>query len=129
VEKAKAALVEAEKGTDAAVIEAAKKGVADADAALAAAKKAVEAVTAEKTAAEKVVADAKAKHKGVVDSLPGLKAAADKAVAEMNPTPEMTKALEAATAAAKVAAETRDWRQLAVTRLTAELQRGATAGK
>jgi WD40 repeat protein len=129
VDKAKVALVEAEKGTDAAVIEAAKKGVADADAALAAAKKAVEAVTAEKTAAEKVVADAKAKHKGVVDSLPGLKAAADKAVAEMNPTPEMTKALEAATAAAKVAGETRDWRQLAVTRLTAELQRGATAGK
>jgi len=129
VEKAKAALVEAEKGTDAAAIEAAKKGVADSEAALAAAKKTVETTTAEKTALEKVVADAKAKHKSVVDSLPGLKGAADKAVAEMNPTPEMTKALEGATAAAKVAVETRDWRNLAVTKLTAELQRGTTAAK
>jgi predicted nucleic acid-binding Zn-ribbon protein len=127
VAKAKGDVEAADKANDAAAKEAARRVLETAEKDLATAQKVLEAAQAAKGALEKQVADLQAKHKGTVDGLPGLKAAADKSVAEMNPTPEMLKAIEGATAAAKQAAEVLARHQSAVARLTADLTRGATA--
>ena len=127
VTKTKADLEAAEKGNDQPGAEAARKSLETHEKDLATARKALEASQGEKAAIDKQLADLQARHKGTVDGLPGLKAAADKAVAEMNPTPEMQKAIDAAALAARQAAETLSRRQSAVARLTADLNRGATA--
>ncbi|MCY2966948.1 MAG: hypothetical protein NT069_25500 [Planctomycetota bacterium] len=127
VAKAKADLAAAEAAADAAAIDAGKKAVAAGELGLDNAKKVAAAALADKVAVEKSITDLTAKHKATADSVPVLKAAADKAVAEMNPTPEMAKAIEVATAAAKLAAANLALKQSVVTKLAGELTRGATA--
>ncbi len=127
VAKAKADLAAAEAAADAATIDAGKKAVAAGELGLDNAKKVAAAALADKVAVEKSITDLAAKHKATADSVPVLKAAADKAVAEMNPTPEMAKAIEVATVAAKQAAANLALKQSVVTKLAGELTRGATA--
>ena len=127
VTKTKADLETAEKGNDQPAIEAARKALETQEKDRVTAQKALEASQAGKAAIDKQLAELQAKHKASVEGLPGLKAAADKAVAEMNPTPEMLKAIEGATVAARQAAEVLARHQSAVARLTADLTRGATA--
>src|SRR5205823_953081 len=91
------------------------------------AKTTFDTATAEKAAAEKAVVDGAAKLKATTDSAVALKAAADKAVAEMNPTPDMVKAIEAAAAAAKLAADAVPLKNAVVAKLTAEKARGIPA--
>lgn len=89
-------------------------------------KAAVETATAEKTSAEKTAADAAAKLKSLTDQAAAIKKAADKAVADAVMSPDAQKALTAAEAAAKQAAETAAAKQSALQRLTTDTSRPAT---
>lgn len=122
---AKVAKETAEKAEDKKDVPAATEAFKVAETNLANAKKAQETATAEKVAAEKGAVDAATKLKTLTDAVPQLKAVADKAVAEMNPTPEMTKQIADVTAAVGAATGTLNVRKAVVAKLTAEKARPA----
>ncbi|MBI3862071.1 MAG: hypothetical protein HY290_09265 [Planctomycetia bacterium] len=127
LEKAKVEKEAAEKADDKKDVPAKTEAFQAAEKAQAAAKTAFDTATTEKAATEKAAADAAVKLKAATDQAVALKAAADKAVAEMNPTPDMVKAIEAATAAAKQAADAVPLKNAVVAKLTAEKARPAAA--
>ena len=127
LEKAKADKEAAEKAEDKKDVPAATTAFQAAEQAAVAAAKLVETATAEKAAAATAAAAAAADVAATAAAAAAAKPAADKAVAESNPTPEVTKSLADLTAAAKVAADNAAAKQAVVVKLTAEKARPAAA--
>jgi len=113
----------AEKAEDKKDVPAKTKAFEEATRAVEVAKKAIDAATQEKLAAEKLLVDSDSKLKAATDAVPATKAAAEKAVAEAVVTPEMTKAIEQASAVASQAAAVAAARQAVVAKLTAQKNR------
>ncbi|HTI50936.1 MAG TPA: c-type cytochrome domain-containing protein [Planctomycetaceae bacterium] len=125
VEKAKQERDAAEKAGDKTALAARTAVFQDVEKSAAGVKQAREAIAQAQGAAEKVAADAAGRLKTAGDLAVAAKAAADKATAEANPTPEMTKAIEQAVAAARQAAESAALRKAVVEKLTNEKNRPA----
>lgn len=125
VEKARQEKEAVEKAEDKTDLPAKTQALEAAEKSLATAKKAMEAAAQEKGAAEKAIVDADAKVKATIDAATATKAVADNAIAEANPTPEMTKAIEQAAAVSKQATDHATVKQAVVAKVTTEKNRPA----
>lgn len=125
VEKAKQERDAAEKAGDKTALAARTAVFQDAEKSAAGVKQARDVIAQAQAAAEKVAADTAGRLKTAGDLAAAAKAAADKSTAEANPTPEMTKAVEQAIAAARQAAESAALRKAVVEKLTSEKNRPA----